>query len=202
MPDPNLALVKAPKLDVLRPNVNPELRSQLITNFLETYSPGRPYLQDGTGRNLLQTLPDITGDSVILEKAGICLAAGFLASQNQDDRLLQYSSKLYGNTLRTLHGKITSGAKLSQDMLYTTVLLQIYEVRRNSDLPMGSCLTHVSVDQLFPTRLWGMDSPRSRWRRNFHPNLCPGGRFYRREALSSSTEIRDSQCSIPMNHSS
>ncbi|KAL4953746.1 hypothetical protein BDW69DRAFT_151523 [Aspergillus filifer] len=143
VPDANLALVKAPKLDVLRPNVNPELRSQLLTTFLETYSPGRPYLQDGTGRNLLQTLPDIIGDSLILEKAGICLAAGFLASQNQDDRLLQYSSKLYGNTLRTLHGKITSGAKLSQNMLYTTVLLQIYELINCSPPGFGAWIAHV-----------------------------------------------------------
>ncbi|KAL4928564.1 Zn(II)2Cys6 transcription factor domain-containing protein [Aspergillus undulatus] len=143
VPDSNLALIKAPEIDALRPNVNPELRSQLLTTFIESYAPGRPYLQDSTGRNLLQTLPEIVRGSLILEKAGICLAAGFLASQNQDDRLLQYSSKLYGNTLRTLHGKITSGANLGQDMLYTTVLLQIYELINCSPPGFGAWIAHV-----------------------------------------------------------
>lgn len=127
----NLALVKGTKIDGTL-NANPLLRSQLFTNFIESYLPPRAYLRDTSGQNILQTIPDLTADSVILEKAGICLAAVYLATQNQDDWLFQYSSRLYGNTLRSLHSKITSGAKLSPDMLYTTIILQIYEVRINS----------------------------------------------------------------------
>lgn len=118
-------------MDVPRPNVNPELRSQLLSSFIESYLPMKPQLHDSTGRNFLAALPELAQGSVILEKAGICLASVFLAKQNQDDRLLQYSSKLYGNTLRSVHGKITSGANLGQDILNTTVVLQLYEVRPN-----------------------------------------------------------------------
>lgn len=138
-PNSNLALVKGTKIDGTL-NANPLLRSQLFTNFIEAYLPPRAYLRDTSGLNILQTIPDLTADSVVLEKAGICLAAVYLATQNQDDWLFQYSSRLYGNTLRSLHSKITSGAKLSPDMLYTTVILQIYEVRVNSYCAIASCL--------------------------------------------------------------
>ncbi|OJJ62423.1 hypothetical protein ASPSYDRAFT_1167762 [Aspergillus sydowii CBS 593.65] len=138
----NLALVKGTKIDGTL-NANPLLRCQLFTNFIESYLPPRAYLRDTSGQNILQTIPDLTADSVILEKAGICLAAVYLATQNQDDWLFQYSSRLYGNTLRSLHSKITSGAKLSPDMLYTTIILQIYELINCSPPGFGAWIAHV-----------------------------------------------------------
>ncbi|KAL4918268.1 hypothetical protein BDW62DRAFT_210555 [Aspergillus aurantiobrunneus] len=141
--DSNLVLFGAAKIDVPRLNANPELRSQLLTTFIESYLPPRSYLRDSTGRNLLQTLPDITGCNVILEKAGICLATVYLATQNRDNRLLQYSSNFYGNTLRNPHGRITSGTKLGPDILYTTVLLQIYELINCSPPGFGAWIAHV-----------------------------------------------------------
>ncbi|KAL2821368.1 hypothetical protein BDW59DRAFT_110418 [Aspergillus cavernicola] len=126
-----------------RLNVNPELRSQLLATFIVSYLPPSHYLRDNSGRNLFQTFPDITGGSAILEKAVISLSAVYLAKQNQDDRLLQYSTKLYGITLRTLHGRITSGVKLGQDVLYTTVLLQIYELINCSPPGFMAWIAHV-----------------------------------------------------------
>ncbi|RDW70609.1 Zn(II)2Cys6 transcription factor domain-containing protein [Aspergillus mulundensis] len=142
-PDLNLALVKNRKVDLPRPNVNPELRVQLLTAFIEGYLPQQPHLRDRTGRTFLEALPDLTGGSAILEKAGISLAAVYLAKQNQDDRLLQYSSKLYGNTLKTLQGRIKSGAKLGQDVLYTTVILQLYELIDCSPPGFMAWIAHV-----------------------------------------------------------
>ncbi|KAL3472889.1 hypothetical protein BJX99DRAFT_206543 [Aspergillus californicus] len=132
-------------LDIIipRPNVRPELRSQLLATFIESYLPPKHYLQDSTGRNLLQTLPDLTGASVVLEKAIISLSAVFLAKQNDDDRLLQYSTRLYGITLRALNGMITSGAKLGKYVLYTTVILQIYELINCSPPGFMAWIAHV-----------------------------------------------------------
>ncbi|KAL4907294.1 hypothetical protein BDW74DRAFT_122842 [Aspergillus multicolor] len=142
-PDSNLALIKNRKLDIPRPNVNPELRVQLLTAFIERYLPQQPHLRDSTGRTFLEALPDLTGGSVVLVKAGISLAAVFLAKQNQDDRLLQYSSKLYGNTLKTIQGRIKSGAKLGQDILYTTLILQLYELIDCSPPGFMAWIAHV-----------------------------------------------------------
>jgi hypothetical protein len=80
-----------------------------------------------------------------LDKAAISVSAAFLAKQNQDEWLLRYSSKLYGNILKTLHGKITSGTKFGQDILYTTIVLQIYEVQSDLALP-DVMLTNSLVD--------------------------------------------------------
>ncbi|KAL4806868.1 hypothetical protein BDV18DRAFT_120753 [Aspergillus unguis] len=142
-PAPNVALVKASMVSVPRPNVNPELRSQLLSTFIESYLPLRQNLHDSSGRSFLATLPELSQGSAILEKAGICLASVFLAKLNQDDRLLQYSSRLYGNTLRNVHGKITSGATFGQDILYTTVVLQLYELIHSSPPGFSAWIAHV-----------------------------------------------------------
>ncbi|CEL05942.1 hypothetical protein ASPCAL07054 [Aspergillus calidoustus] len=99
-------------------------------SFIETNLPQPYYLRDSTRRSLLQTLPGLTGRSAVLEKAAIpvSVSAAFLAKHNQDECLLRYSNKLYGNILKTLHGKIKSGIELGQDILYTTIVLQIYEL--------------------------------------------------------------------------
>ncbi|KAL4785359.1 hypothetical protein BJX76DRAFT_347130 [Aspergillus varians] len=141
--DSNLALVSGPRIDGPFPNVNLELRSQLLATFIESYLPPQPYLRDSSGKNLVQILPDLIAGSVLLEKAGMCLGAGYLATRNQDDWLLQYSSKLYGSILRTLHGRITAGAKLGPDILYTTVILQIYELINCSPPGFGAWIAHV-----------------------------------------------------------
>ncbi|KAL2802697.1 hypothetical protein BJX63DRAFT_101081 [Aspergillus granulosus] len=138
----NSALVNRLQLDIPRQNVNPELRAQLLTNFIETYIP-HPYLRDRTGPSLLQTLPGLTGRSAVLDKAVISISAAFLAKQNQDEWLLQYSSKLYGSILKILHGKITSGNKLSVDILYTTIVLQIYELINCAPLGFMAWVAHV-----------------------------------------------------------
>jgi hypothetical protein len=128
------------KIDIPRLNTNPELRAQLLMSFIETNLPQPYYLRDSTRRSLLQTLPGLTGRSAVLEKAAIpvSVSAAFLAKHNQDECLLRYSNKLYGNILKTLHGKIKSGIKLGQDILYTTIVLQIYEVR--SDLALSDVM--------------------------------------------------------------
>ncbi|KAL5339080.1 hypothetical protein BJX70DRAFT_178119 [Aspergillus crustosus] len=145
VPDSSMSLVKPAKFGISRMNVKPELRSQLLTTFIDSYIPQREYLHDIAAQNLLHTLPDLTGagGSAILERAAICLSTGYLAKQNQDERLLQYSNMLYGNTLIALNSRITSGAKLGQDILYTTVVLQNYELVNCSPPGFGAWIAHV-----------------------------------------------------------
>ncbi|KAL3496644.1 hypothetical protein BJX62DRAFT_103325 [Aspergillus germanicus] len=140
-PDTKSAVVQ--KIEIPRLNINPEVRAQLLTSFIETYLPQPHYLRDSTGQSLLQTLPGLTGGSALLDKAAISVSAAFLAKQNQDEWLLRYSSKLYGNILKTLHGKITSGTKLGQDILYTTIILQIYELINCAPLGFMAWVAHV-----------------------------------------------------------
>ncbi|KAL3463393.1 hypothetical protein BJX64DRAFT_120231 [Aspergillus heterothallicus] len=141
--DSKLALANRLKSDISRQNVNPELRAQLLTNFIESYTPQQHYLRDSTGRSLLQTLPGLTGRSAILDKAVVSVSAAFLAKQSQDEWMLHYSSKLYGNILKVLHGRITSGTKLGEDVLYTTILLQIYELVNCAPLGFMAWVAHV-----------------------------------------------------------
>jgi hypothetical protein len=81
------------------------------------------------GKNILQTLPDLSGGRLLLDKAVVALSSAFLAKQNQDRQLLHYSSKVYGNAILMLSGRISSGKSLGQDDLHTTIVFQVYEVR-------------------------------------------------------------------------
>ncbi|KAF9883794.1 hypothetical protein FE257_002778 [Aspergillus nanangensis] len=99
-----------------------EVRSQLFQSFVDWYLPPSEYLQEGTGKNILQTLPDLTTSSQILDKAVTSLSSAFLARQNRDTRLLEYSTRLYGNAIQHLNRKIRSRGDLGHDVLYTTLV--------------------------------------------------------------------------------
>lgn len=109
-------------------DARPEIRSQFLSSFIDGYLPPGQYLQNGTNMNLFQTLPGLIGNSPLLDKAIASLSSAFLAKQNQDDRLLQYSTKLYSSAMENLQGKIRLGRSLGKDLLYTTIIFQVYEV--------------------------------------------------------------------------
>ncbi|GLA24109.1 hypothetical protein AnigIFM63326_010570 [Aspergillus niger] len=111
-----------------RLNNNAEVRSQLLASFVGGFLPSSRHLQDGKDTNILKTLPELCGNSPLLDRALLSLSSAFLAKQHKDDRLLGYSTKLYNNSMEIMHGKIKSGKGLGQDVLYTTVVFQLYEL--------------------------------------------------------------------------
>lgn len=144
-------------------NTNVEVRSQLFQSFIDRYLPQSQYIRDRTGENILQTLPDLSGSSLLLDKAVVALPTAFLAKQNQDRHLLQNSTKIYGNAIQMLYGKISSGRALGKDALYTTIIFQIYEVCLTDILALGPTVIapadREAVNQLLPTGIWGVDCP-------------------------------------------
>ncbi|KNG87940.1 hypothetical protein ANOM_004345 [Aspergillus nomiae NRRL 13137] len=124
-------------------NTNVEVRSQLFQSFIDRYLPQSQYICDRTGKNILQTLPDLSGSSLLLDKAVVALSTAFLAKQNQDRHLLQSSTEIYGDAIRMLHGKISSGRTLGNDILYTTIIFQIYELINCSPPGFGAWIAHV-----------------------------------------------------------
>lgn len=115
-----------PVQQVPRFNARPEVRSQLLASFINSFLPPAQFLK--TNKILYETLPDLVGGSPLLDKTVISLSSAFVAKNNCDDRLLQYSTKLYGQAMELLHGKIMKGKGLGKDLLYTTIIFQVYEV--------------------------------------------------------------------------
>lgn len=116
--------------NIVRFDINPGVRTQFVANFIDSFSPA-PIDRDGKAgviMHLQDAFPEFIGRSPVLDKAITALSSAFLAKRNQDQRLLRYSTKLYGEALRTVHGRIQSGRKCGQDSLFTTVIFQIYEV--------------------------------------------------------------------------
>lgn len=109
-------------------DARPEIRSQFLSSFIDGYLPPGQYLQNGTNMNMFQTLPGLIGNSPLLDKAIASLSSAFLAKQNQDDQLLQYSTKLYSSAMENLQRKIRLGRSLGKDLMYTTIIFQVYEV--------------------------------------------------------------------------
>lgn len=145
-----------------RLNNNAEVRSQLLASFVGGFLPSSRHLQDGKDTNILKTLPELCGNSPLLDRALLSLSSAFLAKQHNDDRLLGYSTKLYNNSMEIMHGKIKSGKGLGQDVLYTTVVFQLYEVSVTiliaSRFFSAAGLTLHKVDPLFPPGIYGLDS--------------------------------------------
>lgn len=109
-------------------NTRPEIRSQFLSSFIDSYLPPKDYLKNGKNTNMFLLLPSLMGSSPLLDKAIASLSSAFLAKQNSDDRLLQYSMKLYSSAMENLQGKIRLGKNLGKDLLYTTMVFQVYEV--------------------------------------------------------------------------
>lgn len=117
-----------PARQVPRFNARPEMRSQLLASFINSFLPPAHLLR--TRKNLYETLPDLVGGSPLLDKAIISLSSAFVAKNNCNDQLLQYSTKLYSQAMKILHGKIRMGKGFGKDLLYTTIIFQVYEVCR------------------------------------------------------------------------
>ncbi|PWY82888.1 hypothetical protein BO70DRAFT_396132 [Aspergillus heteromorphus CBS 117.55] len=129
--------------EIPRWNINVEVRSQLLTSFIESYLPPSEYLRDGSGKNLLETLPQLSGGSPLLDRAITSLSSAFLAKQNKDDRLLRYSIRLYNNSMGIMHRLIGSDKRPGQDVLYTTVIFQLYELIHSSPPGFMAWIWHV-----------------------------------------------------------
>ncbi|KAE8396618.1 hypothetical protein BDV23DRAFT_2627 [Aspergillus alliaceus] len=95
------------------------------------------------GKNIIQTLPDLSGSSLLLDKAVVALSTAFLAKQNQDKHLLLYSTKIYSNAIQVLNSRISSGEKVGKDVLYTTIIFQLYELINCSPPRFGAWIAYV-----------------------------------------------------------
>lgn len=122
-------------------NARPEVRSQLLASFINSFL--RPAQLLKTNKSLIETLPDLVGGSPLLDKAVISLSSAFVAKNNRDDRLLQYSTKLYSQAMKILHSKIMMGKGLGKDLLYTTIIFQVYELINCSPSGFPAWLAHV-----------------------------------------------------------
>lgn len=107
-----------------------------MTNFIDFFEPSA-VIRDRKCRavtHLQDTFPSFVGSSPVLDKAVTALSAAFLAKAKRDNDLLMYSTRLYGQALQIVHGRIHSGRKCGQDPLFATVIFQIYEVGMASHL--------------------------------------------------------------------
>ncbi|KAJ5363942.1 uncharacterized protein N7496_009655 [Penicillium cataractarum] len=126
-------------------DVNPETRIQFVANFVDCFEPSA-VIRDGKYRtftHLQDTFPGFVGSSPVLDKAATALSAAFLAKTKQNNDLLTYSTRLYGQILQTVHSRIRSGRKCGQDLLFATVIFQIYELVNCSPLGFRAWLAHV-----------------------------------------------------------
>lgn len=116
--------------DVPRFNVNVQVRTQVVANFIDSYAPSALVCDGKSGAfmHLQDTFPIFIGRSPVLDKAVTALSSAFLAKRNQDYQLLSYSTRLYGESLQIVHRRIQTGRNCSQDFLFATVIFQLYEV--------------------------------------------------------------------------
>ncbi|KAJ5526711.1 hypothetical protein N7513_010870 [Penicillium frequentans] len=131
--------------DVPRFNVNVQVRTQVVANFIDSYAPSALVYDGKSGKfmHLQDTFPIFIGRTPVLDKAVTALSSAFLAKRNQDYQLLSYSTRLYGESLQIVHRRIQTGRHCSQDFLFATVIFQLYELINASPLGFQAWLAHV-----------------------------------------------------------
>ncbi|KAB8250990.1 scaffold protein Nfu/NifU N terminal-domain-containing protein [Aspergillus flavus] len=67
------------------------------------------------------------------------------------------STKIYGNAIQMLYGKISSGRALGKDVLYTTIIFQIYELINCSPPGFGAWIAHVQGSSAIIKQCSGQD---------------------------------------------
>ncbi|KAE8323011.1 scaffold protein Nfu/NifU N terminal-domain-containing protein [Aspergillus sergii] len=67
------------------------------------------------------------------------------------------STKIYGNAIQMLNGKISSGRALGKDVLYTTIIFQIYELINCSPPGFGAWIAHVQGSSAIINQCSGQD---------------------------------------------
>jgi hypothetical protein len=110
-----------------RVDITPELRSQFLSLFIDSFLPDPG---DGVDRgNVIHSLPSVLGHSQLLDNAITCLCTVFIGITNRDLCLWHDAMSLYCETLRTMLGSIKNSSKRpTDDILYTAVVLGYYEV--------------------------------------------------------------------------
>ncbi|KAB8206938.1 scaffold protein Nfu/NifU N terminal-domain-containing protein [Aspergillus parasiticus] len=66
-------------------------------------------------------------------------------------------TKIYGNAIQMLNGKISSGRALGKDVLYTTIIFQIYELINCSPPGFGAWIAHVQGSSAIINQCSGQD---------------------------------------------
>lgn len=79
--------------------------------------------------NFMRKLPPRIGRSSLLDQAVMGLCAVFVGNQNADEKVQQYGSRTYAETVQKLRNTINNAKHPDEDMLFATVALQMYEVR-------------------------------------------------------------------------
>ncbi|KAJ5403532.1 hypothetical protein N7509_003403 [Penicillium cosmopolitanum] len=109
---------------------NPSVRTQFVASFISHFAPSCPVLDGKTGKavRLQDTFPAFVGSSPILDKAVTAMSCALLAKRRKDFQLLSYSTRLYGEALKTVHSRIANASRCGLDELFATVIFQLYEV--------------------------------------------------------------------------
>ncbi|KAJ5114513.1 hypothetical protein NUU61_000272 [Penicillium alfredii] len=108
---------------------SPEIRNQLYSSFLGAYFPVdiRSPANHDSWHFLMEQFPTLVRKSEMFDRSICALSSVLLGKTNNDARLIQYGIQIYNSALGMLSRTIHRGSPPFDDLIYTTVVFQIYE---------------------------------------------------------------------------
>jgi hypothetical protein len=114
------------------PSATPQIRAQLLAQFLANYTPADSIQRCSTRRTVFSwyyDLPYSLGRSNVLDTAVLALSLAFLGRRYCDTRLHDESRRLYDSVLTKIHRlSRAEGHSIIEDLIRTTMAMALYEV--------------------------------------------------------------------------
>ncbi|KAJ5263261.1 hypothetical protein N7478_010866 [Penicillium angulare] len=124
-------------------SMSAEVRTELFSDFFSSYFPV------GLGQNdkndslyyLMTRFPAMAGESALLDRAVIALAAAWVGKMKNDEVLKHQGTELYSNAIHLLARRLSDGSLPTADVLFAVVIFMNYEIVQQSGIV--NCLTHI-----------------------------------------------------------
>ncbi|KAJ5101098.1 hypothetical protein N7456_007150 [Penicillium angulare] len=120
-------------------SMSAEVRTKLFSDFLSIYF---PVAQGQFGKNdslyyLMTRFPAMAGESALLDRAVIALAAAWVGKMKNNEVLKHQGTELYSSAIRLLARRLSDGSLPTADVLFAVVVFMNYESG------IVNCLTHI-----------------------------------------------------------
>ncbi|KAJ5720002.1 hypothetical protein N7493_006880 [Penicillium malachiteum] len=124
-------------------DMSAQTRTQLFSTFLSSFFP-IDLCQFGKSDSwyyLMTRFPSMAGESDLLDRSVIALAAAYVGKLTKDKQLKRQGVELYNNAICLMARRLSGGDPPTLDVLYAVTVFIKYEILHTNGLK--NCLTHI-----------------------------------------------------------
>lgn len=122
-----------------------QVRTQIFSEFMNALF-AHNVLSDCKDDNwyiLMSHFPSMAGESGLVDRSVIALAATFLANKKGDAQLLRHGVEIYNSAINGLARMLQRDFQPTFDMFYSMIVFHTYELMQTNIEALPNCLAHI-----------------------------------------------------------